>query len=84
MSLIRPAALGLAALMTAPALYRAFVTQTLDVQSALARFLIAVPIAALMLAALRTITESYRSRPRLFDAQLQAQSRNPEIPPPPS
>ncbi|SDY81758.1 hypothetical protein SAMN05444365_103578 [Micromonospora pattaloongensis] len=74
MSLIRPAALGLATLMAGPALWRAFVTQTLDVQSALTRFLIAVPIAAIMLAALRIITESYRRRPRLF-AELQAQTQ---------
>jgi hypothetical protein len=84
MSLIRPAVIGLATLMAAPALWRGFVTQTLDAQSALARFLIAVPIAAIMLAALRTITESYRRRPNLFDAQLQAQSRNSGAPPPPS
>lgn len=62
MALIRPSALALAGLMSAPALYQAFVTQSLDVQSALARFLIAVPVAALMLAGLRFLTAGYRRR----------------------
>jgi len=58
--------LVLAALMAGPAIWRAFVEQTLDVQSALLRYLIAVPIAAVMLALLRVIVESYRRRPPLF------------------
>lgn len=57
--MIRPSVLWLAALMASPALYLAFVAEEMSVQSALARFLIAVPAAALMLAALRFITAGY-------------------------
>jgi hypothetical protein len=56
---IRPATLLLAAVMASPALYRAFVTQELPVESALARFLMAVAAAALMVGALRFITAGY-------------------------
>lgn len=59
MGLIRPSALLLAVLMASPALYRAFVTEQLSYESALGRFLLAVPAAALMLAALRFITNGY-------------------------
>jgi len=59
MALIRPAALLLAAGMAGPALWRAFVTEELDLTSALSRFLLAVPAAALMLAALRFVTAGY-------------------------
>jgi hypothetical protein len=62
MGLIRPSALLLALLLTAPALYRAFVTEELPVDSALLRFLIAVPAAALALAVLRFITANYGDR----------------------
>lgn len=62
MGLIRPSALLFALVMTAPALYRALVTGELDVTSALIRFVIAVPIAALMLAGLRMVTASYGER----------------------
>ena len=59
MGLIRPAALLLALVMASPALYRAFVTEN-DVRAdALARFLLAVPVAALMLAALRFVVTGY-------------------------
>jgi hypothetical protein len=81
--LIRPSALGLAALMAAPALYQGFVAQTLDVQMALARFLIAVPVAALMLAGLRFLTASYRRRP-LGVAGLRADKAAAPSEPPPS
>lgn len=67
MSLIRPSTLLVAGLMASPALYQAFVTQTLDVEVALLRFLIAVPVAMLMLAGLRMITgdhEAQRQRAR--------------------
>lgn len=58
--MIRPSVLWLAAAMAALAIWHALVTQTLDVQSALLRFLIAVPIAAVMVGTLRVIVESYR------------------------
>jgi len=59
MGLIRPAALLLALVMASPALYQAFVTETMSVQAALTRFLLAVPVAALMLAALRFVVKGY-------------------------
>jgi hypothetical protein len=62
MALVRPAVLLLATGMTAPALWHAFVTEDLDVTSALTRFLIAVPAAMLMLAALRFVTSGYGER----------------------
>jgi hypothetical protein len=66
MGLIRPAALLLATVMASPALYHGFVSGEISVQSALVRFLIAVPAAALMLAALRFVTSGYgRRQPRL-------------------
>jgi hypothetical protein len=59
MTVIRPGVLLFAAAMAAPALWRAFVTGELDVTSALTRFLLAVPAAVLMLAALRFVTAGY-------------------------
>ena len=58
MGLIRPSALLFAFVISAPALYR-FVTGDLDIVSVLLRFLIAVPIAAVLLAGLRAITAGY-------------------------
>jgi hypothetical protein len=59
MGLIRPSVLLLALLMSAPALYRYFISQDLDVTSALGRYLLAVPVAALMLALVRFVTAGY-------------------------
>jgi hypothetical protein len=56
--MIRWSVLLFALLMSAPALYR-FVLDEIDVTEALVRFLIAVPIAALLLAGLRFITAGY-------------------------
>ncbi len=64
MFLILPSTLLLASLIAGPALYHAFVVGDLSVTSALARFLIAVPVAAIMTAALRWLTASYRLAPR--------------------
>ena len=62
MGFIRPSVLLFALVMTTPALYR-FAFDELDITSVLARFLIAVPIAALLLAGLRYVTSGYgRSR----------------------
>jgi hypothetical protein len=58
MGLIRPSVLLFAVVMTAPALYR-YVTGELDIGSVLMRYLIAVPIAAILLAALRFVTTGY-------------------------
>ncbi|HEX8344787.1 MAG TPA: hypothetical protein VF657_08590 [Actinoplanes sp.] len=58
MGLIRPSVLLFAVVMSAPALYR-YVTGELDIGSVLMRYLIAVPIAAVLLAGLRFVTAGY-------------------------
>jgi hypothetical protein len=55
---IRPSVLVFALVMSAPALYR-YVTDELDISQVLVRFLIAVPIAAVLLAGLRFVTAGY-------------------------
>jgi hypothetical protein len=55
---IRPSVLLFALLMSAPALYR-YVTDEVDISQVLIRFLIAVPIAAVLLAGLRFLTAGY-------------------------
>lgn len=62
--MIRPSVLVLATAMASPALYLSFIADELTVQNALIRFLIAVPIAAVMVAALRFVTSGYGSRTR--------------------
>ena len=55
----------LAAAIASPALYAAFVKHTLDPQTALIRFLIAVPVAAIMLGIVRVVTRGYgKNKPR--------------------
>ena len=56
--MIRPSVLLFALLMSAPALYR-YVLDEIDVTEVLIRFLIAVPIAAILLAGLRIVTAGY-------------------------
>lgn len=56
--MIRWSVLLFALLMSAPALYR-FVLDEIDITEVLVRFLIAVPIAAILLAGLRFITAGY-------------------------
>ena len=56
--MIRPSVLLFALLMSAPALYR-YVTDEVDISQVLIRFLIAVPIAAVLLAGMRFITAGY-------------------------
>jgi hypothetical protein len=51
--------LFLAVALASPALYSAFVKHTLDPMTALLRLLIAVPVAAIMLAVVRTVTHDY-------------------------
>jgi hypothetical protein len=55
---IRPSVLLFALLMSAPALYR-YLTDEVDISQVLIRFLIAVPIAAVLLAGLRYVTAGY-------------------------
>jgi hypothetical protein len=59
--MIRPSVLLFALLMSAPALYR-YVMDELDITQLLLRFLIAVPIAAVLLAAYRFMTAGYGKR----------------------
>ncbi|GAB1694707.1 hypothetical protein [Krasilnikovia sp. M28-CT-15] len=56
--MIRPSVLLFALLMSAPAVYR-YATDDVDISQVLIRFLIAVPIAALLLAGLRFVTAGY-------------------------
>jgi hypothetical protein len=57
--MLRPSVLGLAILLSTPALWSAFAVGSMDVTAALIRFLIAVPVAALMLNLLRMVTAGY-------------------------
>jgi len=59
--MIRPSVLLFALVMSAPALYR-FVRDEIDLTQVLLRFLIAVPIAAILLAAYRFVTAGYDRR----------------------
>ena len=56
--MIRPSVLLFAFVISAPALYR-YVLDQLDLTDVLIRFIIGVPIAALLLAALRFVTAGY-------------------------
>ena len=56
--MIRPSVLLFALVISAPALYR-YVLDQLDLTDVLIRFLIAVPIAAILVAALRFVTAGY-------------------------
>jgi len=60
--LARWSTLLLAALMAGPALWHAFVQKDLDYVTALTRFLMAVPVSAVMLAMLRGVTARYGPR----------------------
>lgn len=81
MSLIRPAALLLGGVMAAPALYRGFVTEELDITSALGRFLVAVVVAGVMLAVLRFVTAGY-GRPVTPARRVSDQDDPPVLDPP--
>jgi hypothetical protein len=83
MALIRPTAVLLATAMSAPALYRGFVTEELDFVSALTRFLIAVPAAALMLAVLRFVTTGYGASPEPAPARRRSDQPDEPVPDPP-
>jgi len=56
--MIRPSVLLFALLISAPALYR-YVLDEINITQVLLRFLIAVPIAAVLLAAFRFVTAGY-------------------------
>jgi hypothetical protein len=55
---IRPSVLLFALVISAPALYR-YVFDQIDITDVLIRFLIAVPIAAILVAGLRFVTAGY-------------------------
>ncbi|WP_229067917.1 hypothetical protein [Actinoplanes sp. DH11] len=60
--MIRPSVLLFALLISAPAWYRLLFDQ-LDILQVLIRFLIAVPIAAVLLAGVRFVVAGYRKHP---------------------
>lgn len=64
MGLAEPSTLGLAALISAPALWHGFVQHDLDPQTALIRFLVAVPVSAIMLSVFRSVIAGYRPPPK--------------------
>jgi hypothetical protein len=60
--MLRGSVLGLALLFSAPTIWQALADQTISVQTALIRFLIAVPIAAVLLGLVRTAMKRTGSR----------------------
>jgi hypothetical protein len=73
-ALIRPSTLLLATAISGPAIWSAAVTHHLDPTSAMERFLIAVPVSAVMLAGLRALTASYARR-RIANAPVRAEDK---------
>jgi hypothetical protein len=59
MQIARLSTLLLAVALASPALYSAFVTHELETRSALIRLLIAIPVAAIMLAVVRSVADGY-------------------------
>jgi hypothetical protein len=59
MGLVRPSSLLLGSILAAPALWHGLVTGQLGVTTALLRFVLAVLVAGVMLAALRFVTSGY-------------------------
>ena len=62
--MFRPSVLMLALVLSASTLWSAFAAGSIDVTTALIRFLIAVPVAWAMLRLLRAVTAGYQPRPR--------------------
>ena len=60
-SILKPWTLLVAVLLSSTALYSAFVAGTMPVSTALTRFLIALPVAAVMVFLFTTVTASYRA-----------------------
>ena len=59
MGLIRPTALWFAALLSLPAFFQSLILQSVDLTEAMIRFLVAVPVAALLLGGFRYVTFGY-------------------------
>ena len=68
MTLSRPSTLGLAALLDGPAFWAAYVNHDLSPSTAWLRFLIAVPVAAVMLSVLRGVVNGYSNPPASIQA----------------
>ena len=62
MNLIRPVTLGLATVISAPALWHGFVVGDLSLADTLTRFLFAVPVSAVIITVLTVVTADYRKR----------------------
>lgn len=71
--MFKPSVLGLAVLLSSTALWSAFVDGSLDVTTALIRFLIAVPVAAVMVFAFNLVLRSNADRTGRRDAQPPAE-----------
>ncbi|MEN3357140.1 MAG: hypothetical protein V7637_1122 [Mycobacteriales bacterium] len=85
MALARPSTVLLAGVIDAPAIYQATVTHELPAADALIRYLIAVPVAAVLLGVLRRITAGYGQKEqtiRAVSARLDADEPQPPAPPP--
>jgi hypothetical protein len=74
MALIRPSTVLLATAISGPVLWEAFVSHSVDPTTAMERFLIAVPVSAVMLAGLRALTASY-VRHRIANAPVRAEDK---------
>jgi hypothetical protein len=70
--MFRFSTIGLAAAMSSPALWQAFVTESLDPTTALIRFLIAIPLSAVLLAIPRTVVGYYRRKQPVEPIQVDA------------
>jgi hypothetical protein len=79
LGMARFSTLGLAVLLASPALYSAFVKHTVDPMTALIRFLIAIPVAALMLWIVRLVTRDYgrEKKPEAEPLRLEATTGEP-------
>jgi hypothetical protein len=79
-ALIRPSALLLAVVISAPLLWHATVTGDLDVTVAMERFLLAFAVSTGLLAGLRLLTSSY-ARNRISTAPVRAEDKIVDPPP---
>jgi hypothetical protein len=62
LGLTRGSTLSVAALIDGPAIYHAFVVKDMPADTAMARYLMCVPIAAILLLAWHTIIDPYRRK----------------------
>lgn len=75
--MLRTPVLGLALVLSTPALWSAFVTGSMSLQTAMIRFLIAIPIAAAMLCVLQAMMQAYqRQSRRVARSQLLARTQD--------